>query len=434
MSGGHGGGRGEGRGGDRADERHGPDRPPHDRTGTRNDTVNDTPQRSERSARTQRLTRLDWDSPADDGRERARPGAFPALDRDGSALDAGEAELRRMLLGAVDGLTPAEDSLDRLRRAVPARRARKRQAVVGAAAAALLFGTAVPAFVHVAASDDAAEDRRVMAGHGEQAQSGTGGTEQRGEAGRGGAVGPDGPAAVAGSPPGAGASGTPSPDASEKAAPGEDPDGAPADSAAPVGSAAPVSTPVCEASQLGSALADLGRPDAEGKVYGAFRISNVSRAACAVGGAGTVALTTSGAADPAKVKLLRHTAGDPAVALPDPAREAAAPLLLPPAGSYEVKFAWVPGETCPTEGGEPEPTPEPPGPSEEPTTTPGGTEEGAADKAANTETQLGRVDGGPADGAVTVTHTAERGSPTAAAAISGACAGAVYHTGMLPAP
>ncbi|MGW4705839.1 hypothetical protein ACWEP1_36530, partial [Streptomyces sp. NPDC004285] len=63
-----------------------------------------------------------------------------------------ELALRRLFQDAVGDLEPSLGSLEHLRRAVPARRARKRQAIVGAAAAAVLIGTAVPAFVHVAAS------------------------------------------------------------------------------------------------------------------------------------------------------------------------------------------------------------------------------------------------------------------------------------------
>ncbi|MCZ9347385.1 hypothetical protein NGM37_57770, partial [Streptomyces sp. TRM76130] len=57
--------------------------------------------------------------------------------------------MRRLLHRAVEEVEPREGALEQLRRAVPARRARKRQAAVGMAAAALLIGTAVPALLHV---------------------------------------------------------------------------------------------------------------------------------------------------------------------------------------------------------------------------------------------------------------------------------------------
>ncbi|NDZ85940.1 hypothetical protein G3I23_10240 [Streptomyces sp. SID10115] len=47
--------------------------------------------------------------------------------------------------------------------------------------------------------------------------------------------------------------------------------------------------------------------------------------------------------------------------------------------------------------------------------------------------QLGRADGGVADGSVVVSLTAEAGAPSAGATITNACAGTVYRTGVLPA-
>ncbi|MCK8680111.1 hypothetical protein [Streptomyces lichenis] len=388
----------------------------------------------------------DHEAPADEDREPGgrehtpvdgpfttfRPLSFgpagPAASAEGSGADD-ELELRRMLRGAVQGLTPTEGSLDHLRRAVPARRARKRQAVVGMAAAALLFGTAVPALVHVAASPDTTEDFPVNAGHGQHAQDGPEGSSKSADGGGGTTGGgQDGPRTEEKSPSREDRDGTPSPHPSAEAATGSTADGTVGEGAGRVGTAAPVSTPVCQADQLGSALADLARPDPEGRVYGTFRVTNTSPTACAVGAVGAVGFATTGAADPAKVSVLRHTAGDAAAGLPDPAQEAAAPLLLQPSGSYEVKFAWVPAETCPVDGGSQEPSPEPTTPpTEEPPTTGGGTD--TADT--GTGTQLQRADGGLAEGGVTVTHTAEQGSPTAAATITEACAGAIYHTGVL---
>ena len=46
-------------------------------------------------------------------------------------LDSDELALRRMLHHAVQQMEPRDGTLDHLRRAVPARRARKRQATVG---------------------------------------------------------------------------------------------------------------------------------------------------------------------------------------------------------------------------------------------------------------------------------------------------------------
>lgn len=78
-----------------------------------------------------------------------------------------EEALRGLLHGAVEGLQPSAGALERLRHAVPARRARKRQALLGAAAVALLAGTAIPALMHLAGREGAATDHAAMAGHGE---------------------------------------------------------------------------------------------------------------------------------------------------------------------------------------------------------------------------------------------------------------------------
>ncbi|MFE4370912.1 hypothetical protein ACFRMN_22230 [Streptomyces sp. NPDC056835] len=337
-------------------------------------------------------------------------------------LDGDELALRRMLHGAVGDLRPSDGALDHLRKAVPTRRARKRQAVVGMAAAALLFGTAVPAFVHVANSTDAVDDRAVSTGHGEQTQGGT-------DAGKGTTGGkkddkdspsdkvsaddedepgkkdkPDG-GAVSGSPDG-GKGGSHDPDAPYETA----------------------SSPACDPSQL-LVVGQTGAPDTAGTVYGSFRVSNVSASGCAVAGRGTVGTLATGAADRNKITVVQHTAGDPAAGLPDPSQEAAA-LVLPPDGAYEVKFAWVPSETCPTTGASPDPSPSEDGTAG--TTGDPGTGPGTDPGGSNTETQL-TTDGGTMDGSVAVSHTAAPGAPSGQTTISNACAGTIYKTGVLKA-
>ncbi|WP_436843491.1 hypothetical protein [Streptomyces hundungensis] len=86
----------------------------------------------------------------------------------GSTDAADERALRRLLHGTVEDLKPSEGALEHLRAAVPLRRARKRQAVVGSIAAALLVATAVPAFLHVANTAGSADDLPAVAGHGER--------------------------------------------------------------------------------------------------------------------------------------------------------------------------------------------------------------------------------------------------------------------------
>lgn len=342
-------------------------------------------------------------------------------------FDGDELALRRLLHGAVGDLQPSDGALDHLRRAVPARRTRKRQAVVGFAAAAVLIGTAVPALVHVAGSGGITADQAVNAGHGEQAQGGTG-SETGVEGGGQGAGKPSGTAAPS---QGAGAGGQ-----TEDAANGATGSG----SSSPVGS-----LPVCAAGQLAVGSAQAGGPDAQGKVYGTFRISNVSGKECVVGGDGTVGFQALGAADPSKITVVAHTAGDAASGLPDPSQESPT-LLLKPDNAYEVKFAWVPAATCPTTGTpDPGPGPDPtPTPTPDPTPSPskdsgdGGTSAGASGSTGNGDAVDGAapqlvMDGTPADGSVAISHTADPGAPQAATTIPNACAGTIYRTGVLDA-
>ncbi|WP_260848630.1 hypothetical protein [Streptomyces sp. SLBN-118] len=330
------------------------------------------------------------------------------------ALGGDEVALRRLLQGAVQDLEPSEGALDHLRRAVPARRARKRQALVGAAAAVVLIGTAVPAFVHVATSGGSDSANPVNAGHGEQAQGGTGdeaGAED-GESGTGS--------------PSAGGQGTGQNKGGATPTPGQQPSGATDGRTGGVLNppvTAPASSAVCESGQLGVTAAQAA-PDAEGKVYGTFRVTNVSKTDCAVSGDGTVTFKALGAADPAKITVAEHTAGDAATGLPAPSEEAAS-LLLKPDTAYEVKFAWVPKDSCPTTGASPEPTPSEGGSS--------GASTGTGTTSGNAEPQLVPTADGPADGSVAVTHTTGVGSPSAETTITNACSGTIYRTGVLSA-
>ncbi|MFD3532721.1 hypothetical protein [Streptomyces sp. NPDC058664] len=355
-----------------------------------------------------------------------------------------ELALRRLFQSAVSGLEPSTGSLEHLRRAVPARRARKRQAVVGAAAAAVLIGTAVPAFLHVAASGGvSAAGNPVNAGHGEEAQGGTG-AETGIEGGQSAS-----PPASSASPSRGAAEGAG--DKPQRPGPGVSGSGPQETPGADTGS-----LPRCGAGQLGVSAAEAGGPDGEGKVYGSFRIANISGQDCVVDGSGVVGFEARGAADPARISVVRHTSGDGGSGLPDPSQESS-PLVLKPSGSYEVKFVWVPSETCPTTGTTPTPTPTPttepptvPPTSEPPTggtaspdpsegtgsggsgTGPGtGTDTGTG---ADTDAapQLLREDG-PADGSVLVSHVAEPGGPSASTTIPDACAGTIYRTGILDA-
>ncbi|WP_411070960.1 hypothetical protein [Streptomyces sp. cmx-4-25] len=355
-----------------------------------------------------------------------------------------ELALRRMLHGAVGGLEPSLGSLEHLRRAVPARRARKRQAVVGAAAAAVLIGTAVPAFVHVASSEGTTTASPVNVGHGEEAQGGTGtGTETGVEGGRSAE-----PTATSASPSPDGGEGAADGSSGKPEQPGDEASGA------FLGNGLGVGFDRCSSGRLGSGGAQAGAPDAEGRVYGSFRVVNVSDTPCVVEGAGAVGLEARGAADPGRVSVVRHTSGDAGSGLPDPSQESAR-LLLKPNASYEVKFVWVPSETCPTTGSTPTPTPT--APVDPPTTTPptptptestgdpdpstgpgsggtggtGGSPDPGPAADGGPAAQLLLADGEPADGDVVVSHTAEPGGPSMSAVVPDACAGTVYRTGLL---
>lgn len=344
---------------------------------------------------------------------------------DGSdGFDDDELALRRLMHSAVADLRPADDALDHLRKAVPARRARKRQAVVGMAAAALLLSTAVPAFVHVANSGTAADKQSVNAGHGQESHDDTD-PDRRPDSPH---DDPDRPSdkvsAVDEDEPG------------KKAKPEEHAsntsEGTKGGADKPGGGSV-ASSSLCVAGQLQVAAAEAGAPDASGTVYGTFRIANVSGTTCTVTDSGTVGTQASGAADGSRITVVRHAAGDPAPGLPDPSQEAST-LTLAPSGAYEVRFAWVPSESC-----------QPVGPSPGPTPTEGsssgaggggtdpGANPGSGSDGSNVEPQLGYDTGGTADGSVSVSHVPQAGAPFAQTTIPNACVGTVYRTGAIAA-
>lgn len=330
-------------------------------------------------------------------------------------LDSDELALRNLLHQTVQEIEPRDGSLDHLRKAVPARRARKRHAVVGMAAAALFIGTAIPALLHVSHSTGILGADPSIAGHGSQAQGGAGQGKQT-EGGDSTSGGSSGKAEDKDS-------GETKEDQKGKSA------GATTGASSGTGPSATTaaSAPVCTAEQLGSPTATTDVPDSAGTVYGTFRITNVSSAGCAVTGPGTVVPTAQGAADAGKISTLRHVSGDPAAGLPDPSVEVTQ-LLLQPGSAYDVKFAWVPSETCPTVS-DPTETPSPDPTATEDTSTTDGSSTGGD---TGTSTQLVTEDG-TADGSVLVTNTAEGGAPTVSTAVSNACAGVVYWTGLLTA-
>ncbi|MFD8296574.1 hypothetical protein ACFV13_10175 [Streptomyces bauhiniae] len=335
-------------------------------------------------------------------------------------LGADEQALRRLLHSAVEDVEPRTGSLEHLRRAVPARRARKRHAAVGMAAAALLLGTAIPALVHVS-NTSGTDPNTAMAGQSESTQ----GTEGKGRTSDGATGGTRGDA---GDKPGTGK------DGDEKDKPGKKGRGGSGEPGAADPSASLASgTASCTPAQL-SVTGSASGPDSAGAVYGTFRVANVSGSACTVTGTGQVGAVALGAADQAKLGVAAHVYGDAAGGLPDPSLSVSS-LVLRPGGAYAEKFAFVPSETCPVPGGGGSttggsgsatggPTPDPT-PSGDPGTT------GTTDSSGGTvgaAPQLLTVDG-PADGSVQVTYSSASGAG-ATAVVSNACAGTVYYTGM----
>lgn len=331
------------------------------------------------------------------------------------AFDSDELVLRNLLHQAVAEIEPRDGTLEHLRRAVPARRTRKRQAVVGMAAAALLIGTAIPALVHVSNSTGSDVNTSIM-GNGSHKQETEG--QSKGQTGGNGSSGGS-------------SGGSKEPGKSKDKGKGDKGKGQSSGStsgtqATPTAAA----SALCTAAQLGGG-GSVAAPDSGGAVYGSFRISNISGTSCTVTGGGSVSALPQGAADGSKITVATHVAGDAAAGLPDPSLSLTQ-LVLQPGAAYEVRFAWVPSEPCPTTGGttgggtggsDPSPDPTPTG-QETPGTTTDGTN--------SVSTQLFTEDG-VVDGSVLVSHTTEGGIATFSANIGNACAGVVYRTGLMAA-
>jgi hypothetical protein len=352
-----------------------------------------------------------------------------------------EAELRYLLRGAVEGLEPSEGALERLRYAVPLRRTRRRQALIGAAVATVLAGTAIPATVHLTGTASEVPDHSAMAGHGEH-HGATGGSSsaphQNGQGtrprsspstGQGGDT-----AAAAGQGAAPHTSGSPSGGSSAGPADGGATAGATAGTGglgmSPLPPAAAPGVPGCSAAQLGVAGAARS-PEADGTVYGSFKVTNVSAKGCTVTGPDTVTAATVTGPPPGRgpaVAVVGHAAGDPAKGLPDPSAETPL-LLLQPNDAYEVRFAFVPsGGSCPAQS----PDPQARAPQNAPGTLSARTG-GEAAEAGGSTTQTGATP--PAQTGVAVSHTPrtpQADAPATETTVQAACPGTVYRTGVIP--
>lgn len=350
-------------------------------------------------------------------------------------LASEEQAIRRLLQDSVRDLQPSEETLDHLRRAVPARRTHRRQALVGITAAALIAVVGIPTLLYGGVVPGVGDDKHPLTASSTHGQThgpdgGTGaqdgeGADRTGKDGKG--------------------------DGEDKGGKGEgstapSPSGGPGDDTADPSETLTASAPTCGRDQLGKGTAQTGSPDGQGRVYGSFRVTNTSGDACTVEGEGMLGADTQGGTARARVAIMDHTPGDPAPGLGDPAA-ASDELVLKPGASYLVKFAWVPsdsGSGC--SSGTPSPNTnltsnEPP-----PNTgsDSGGDDGGGADSGGGSggtgtlpgdgNSGSGDPGDGPGESSVVLSHTPEVGSPAVAdTKLDGACGGTVYRTGVLPA-
>lgn len=376
--------------------------------------------------------------PSDDADADADPADpdAPGADNPLAGMSLDEDGLRLLLRDAVQDLEPSPDTLDHLRKAVPARRARRRHALVGATAAVVLGGAAIPALLHVDIVPGGDKPMHA-ASHSEspgpdEEQQDTGGGQRENSGKDKENAGKDGKKSDGDSgEPTAGASRDPDPSST-------------------LGGMAPS----CDPGQLGAATANVGAPDEQGRIYGSFRVENTSTEVCTVEGEGIVGVSAQGRANGNRIQVVDHTAGDSATSLlPDPA---ASPeeLVLEPGAAYVVEFAWIPREGGGTTGCVTPTTPPPDnggaaeggdgspgsgadgGPSEGGEGTPesdiGGSETSGGQSEASGGTGTGGNDGGAPPASVSVSHTPDvADSAVAGTVLPGACAGTVYRTGVL---
>lgn len=239
-----------------------------------------------------------------------------------------EQALRELLQRAVAGLQPAPDALPRIRRAVPARRARHRQAWTCAALVAAVLAVALPTLHGLPGLQlsDGSAAGAARASDGGPAGAATGSRRPAPLPSRGGdqEADPDATAVFSTVPSGGPAS------ASAVAGAPSGPGGA---------------APLCARADLGPGSARVESPDPAGRIYGFLTVTNVSGHPCLLTDPGAV--TVSGGAGP--VAVVDHRLGDPADGLPDPATVPDR-LLLTAAGGYRLAFAWVPDTLCPAGG------------------------------------------------------------------------------------
>lgn len=399
---------------------------PDDAHGMEDQNKNQDGNRNQDQDRNEGLGRRDFGSGGDG--DLGLDGAFDGdgdfgLDLDLDSADGAEhtpeeAALRALLRDAVQGIEASPDALDHLRRAVPARRQHRRQALAGAAAAVVLVGMAVPALIHAADTSNSANTLPANVASTHAAAPGEDGHTNYW------AGGPFSGQATTGT----GGTGA------QSQSPNDDPPSAtstPSDTVVPT-------APDCSSVQLGQGTSSADSPDSAGRVYGWFRVANVSGSPCTVPGGGQVQVLAEGAADPSRIQVVGHTPGDPAARLPVGSD---GPVVLAPGDSYEVQFAWVPASDgpggCPTTPTTPPTTPTQTQTPTDPASTggPNGSDPGTGTGSNGASPQLGSGDPptNPPPGSVAVNHTPAAGAPVVdGPVIQNACAGTLYTTAAMP--
>ncbi|MFC5643423.1 hypothetical protein [Kitasatospora cinereorecta] len=332
-----------------------------------------------------------------------------------------ERELRSRLRLSVAMVEPDPAALPRLRAAVPRRRARRRGALTGAAVA-LVAAASLPVLHGVDPFFDLSGDSGIGAigpsdgGHPAHATPGGPSTAPLPH-----------PTAAGGGPTGGSAS-----VASAAASPSGGPsEGTPA-------------APACAGTDLGRADSRVDPADGSGRMYGWFRLANTSSQSCRIAEVGTLAVASASGAGGGSVRVVGHTAGDPATGLPDPAG-APRELLLTPGASFVVRFGWVPTRSCdaPTAAPTAQLAPQPvqavaisPGPGTTPAAAPSaGPGDGTSPTPSTPSTASPTPTASTAGGGVTLGYAPSAGGPTVATAVlKGACDGTVYQAAPEPAP
>ncbi|WP_079166896.1 hypothetical protein [Streptomyces oceani] len=351
------------------------------------------------------------DGPDADGQ---RPDADPDP---GTGPD--EESLRQLMRQSVLGLEPSPAALDELRRAVPRRRARKRQVLIGAVATVVVGAAAVPALSQgdlvpgggsgsVRAGDERHEQSPTV-------ETGEDGGTEGGSPGEERSSGKDGR----------------DPDHDDPSAPSDD------ETPRPDVDSTVTAAATCGSEQLGGGSTVVGAPDELGRVQGSFRVVNVSGTSCQVEGDGVIGASPQGTSRAGGVQVMRHTPGDPSGL---PPAEGPAELVLEPGSAYVVKFSWVPDSTGASGGCADTPPPNASGGATGDGPELGGVQGGAGTPNPSTSGDAGDTppdeggegDSGGGSGSVTLSHVPEQSEAAVAdTVLPNACAGTVYRTGVL---